>query len=144
MKRKNCCTYRFCAGVIAGSAALPYFAFKRGPGEGFGRLPSRRHRVKTAQMPLSLLRLWPCLSIVPFGFGGLAFGGLGLAIPLFLLFLAMKAFRFNVSGVRAGDITWAGPRSVGTGMDVVKMACRRCSRNGHKPAHGEPAEEKKE
>ena len=72
----------------------------------------------------------------PFGFG---LGCFGILIPLFLFFLAMKAFRFLFWGPRWG---WGhhGPWRHGWGERGVPPMFDEW----HKRSHGEPTEEKKE
>jgi hypothetical protein len=71
----------------------------------------------------------------PFGFG---FGCFGILIPLFLFFLALKAFRFAVWGPRWGWGHHHGPWSRHWEDGVPPMF-----NEWHKRAHGEPTEEEK-
>ena len=74
----------------------------------------------------------------PFAFG---FGCFGILIPLFLVFLAFKAFRFMLWGPRFGHIHGHGMRPGHWGDNGVPSMFEEW----HKRMHGEqPAEEKKE
>ena len=73
-----------------------------------------------------------------FGFG-YGFGCFGLLIPLFLFFLALKAFRFMFWGPRWGHMHGRGPwgRHWENGVPPT-------FEEWHKKAHGEQPEEKQE
>lgn len=72
----------------------------------------------------------------PFGFG---FGCFGILIPLFLFFLAMKAFRFAFWGPRWGHMHGHGPWGRHWEDGVPPMF-----KEMHERAHGKQPEEKKE
>lgn len=71
----------------------------------------------------------------PFGFG-YGFGCFGLLIPLFLFFLAMKAFRFMFWGPRWGHHMGHWGKWEGGAPPMFE--------EWHKKMHGEQPEEKKE
>lgn len=74
----------------------------------------------------------------PWGWGW-GFGCFGILIPLFLFFLAIKAFRFAFWGPRWGWHHQHGLWGRGWNGDVPPMF-----EEWHKKAHGEQPEEKKE
>lgn len=123
--------------LIAAIAGIAYFAFNAGVAKG-SPVTIQAPSGESAQMPYPYYGYGMPFHR-PFGFG---FGCLGLLIPLFLLFVAMRAFRFMFWGPRwGGHMGGHGP-----------WKWRGCSEDGvpnmfhewHKRAHGEPADEKKE
>ena len=126
--------------LIAAIAGIAFFAFNAGVAKG-SPVTIQAPSGEAAQMPYPY-----------YGYGmpfhrpfGLGFGCFGLLIPLFLLFLAMKAFRFMLWGPRWGHhMSGHGPWGRhGWGEDDVPPMFQEW----HKRAHGErseqPAEEKK-
>lgn len=73
----------------------------------------------------------------PWGFG---FGFLGFLIPLFLFFLALRAFRFLFWGARWGHMGHHGPWR----RDWDERGLPPMFEEWHKRAHGETTEDKKE
>ena len=125
--------------LIAAIAGIAFFAFNAGVAKG-SPVTIQAPAGTAAQMPYpyygyGMPYAWPHM---PF-FG---FGCLGLLIPLFLFFLAMRAFRFLFWGPRwghhmGGHGPW-GRHGFGEG-DVPPMF-----QEWHKRAHGEQPEKKKE
>jgi hypothetical protein len=125
--------------LIAAIAGIAYFAFNAGVVKG-SPVTIQAPSGEAAQMPYPYFGNGMMPFHHPFGFG---FGCFGLLIPLFLLFVAMRAFRFMFWGPRWGHhMGGFGP-----------WGWRGCGEDGlppmfhewHKRAHGEqPAEEKKE
>ena len=126
--------------MIAAIAGIAYFAFNAGVAQG---LPVAIQASEGQSLPAP----YP-----PFGYGygfGMpwhpfmfGFGCFGLLIPLFLFFVAMKAFRFMFWGPRWGHgMHGHGPWRHGWGENGFPPMFDEW----HKRAHGEqPAEEKKE
>ncbi len=84
---------------------------------------------------------------MPFGYGMhgaffpfWGFGCFGLLIPLFLFFLAMRAFRFMAWGPRWGRHMHGGHGPWAHGEDGVPPMFKEM----HDRAHGQPTEDKKE
>jgi len=125
--------------LIAAIAGIAYFAFNAGVAQGSPiTLQSPEGQNVPAPYP-------------PFGYGygmpfhhpfGFGLGCFGILIPLFLFFLAMKAFRFMFWGPRFGHhMGGHGPWRHGWGENGLPPMFEEW----HKRAHGEqPAEEKKE
>ena len=126
--------------LIAAIAGIAYFAYTAGVAQG-SPVTIQAPSGESAQMPYPYYGYGMPFHR-PFGFGGLGFGCLGLLIPLFLFFLAMKAFRFMFWGPRWGHhMGGRGPWGRhGWGEDGLPPMFQEW----HKRAHGEPAEEKKE
>ena len=122
--------------LVAAIAGIAFFAFQAGVAQG---------SPITLQAPSGVVAPMPYYGM-PFGFHGMpffGFGCFGILIPLFLLFLAMRAFRFAFWGPRWGyrmheHGAWGGGHW-GEG-NVPPMFDE-----WHMRAHGEtPAEDKKE
>ncbi len=81
--------------MVAAIAGIAFFAFQAGIAQG---------SPITLQAPSGAVAPMPFYGM-PFGFHGMpffGFGCFGILIPLFLLFLAMRAFRFAFWGPRWG------------------------------------------
>jgi hypothetical protein len=129
--------FRILAGLvlIAAIAGIAYFAFQAGVAQGS---PVTIEVPPDGSAPYGPYG-YPMRFHHPFGFG---FGCLGLLIPVFLIFLALKAFRFMFWGARGwghhghGYGPW-GMRGEGGPPQFFE--------DWHKRAHGEqPAEPKKD
>ena len=123
--------------LIAAIAGIAFFAYQAGVVHG---------SPVTVQAPAgqSAPALYPYYGM-PFGYGMRGaffpfwgFGCFGLLIPLFLFFLAMRAFRFMIWGPRWG----MGRHMHGHwhGEDGVPSMFKEI----HDRAHGQPTEDKKE
>lgn len=126
--------------LVAAIAGIAFFAFQAGVAQG-SPVTIQAPSGEAAQMPYYGM---------PFGYRGFhpmpffGFGCFGILIPLFLLFLAMRAFRFAFWGPRWGHHMHGGHGPWGRGRwgegNVPPMFDE-----WHKRAHGEtPAEDKKE
>ncbi len=126
--------------MVAAIAGIAFFAFQAGVAHG---------SPITLQPPVGESAPIPYYGM-PYGHGGfhgmpfLGFGCFGILIPLFLLFLAMRAFRFAFWGPRWGHHPMHGHGPWGRSRwgegNVPPMFDE-----WHKRAHGErPAEDKKE
>ncbi|MBI3176345.1 MAG: hypothetical protein HYZ25_21685 [Chloroflexi bacterium] len=125
--------------LVAAIAGIAFFAFQAGVAQG-SPVTIQAPSGESAQMPYYGM---------PFGYRGFhpmpffGFGCFGILIPLFLLFLAMRAFRFAFWGPRWGHhMHGHGPWGRGHwGEGNVPPMFDEW----HKRAHGEtPAEDKKE
>ena len=124
--------------LIAAIAGIGFFAFRAGVAQGSPitiEAPSGDMNAVPAPYPFSAYGYGPRFHH-PFGFG---LGCFGILIPLFLFFLAMKAFRFLFWGPRWG---WRhhqyGPWGRRWENGVPPMFDE-----WHKKSHGEPTEEDK-
>ena len=127
--------------MIAAIAGIAYFAFNAGVAQGSPvtiQAPEGQS-LPAPYPPFGYGYGWGMPFHHPFGFG---FGCFGILIPLFLFFLAMKAFRFMIWGPRWGHgMHVHGPWRHGWGENGFPPMIDEW----HKRAHGEqPAEEKKE
>jgi hypothetical protein len=122
--------------LIAAIAGIAYFAFNAGVAQGSpitidapaGQSVQAPYPYYGHGMPFHR----------PFGMG---FGCFGILIPLFLFFLAMKAFRFMFWGPRFGH-RMGGHGSWRHGWD--ENGVPPMFKDWHDRAHGTPASEKKE
>jgi hypothetical protein len=123
--------------LVAAIAGIAFFAFNAGVAKG-SPVTIQAPAGETSQMSYYG---------TPFGFRGyhpmpfLGFGCFGLLIPLFLFFVAMRAFRFMAFGPRRwgmGMHGGHGPWNHGEG-GVPPMFAEM-----HKRAHEQSAEDKKE
>jgi len=121
--------------LIAAIAGIGFFAYQAGVAHG-SPVTIQAPSGETAPMPPHPYYGYGVPFHHPFGFG---FGCFGLLIPLFLFFLAAKAFRVLLWGPRFG---WGhGPWRRGWGEEGVPPMFREM----HDRAHGkQPEEEKKE
>ena len=124
--------------LIAAVAGIAFFAFQAGVAKG-SPVTIEAPAGQTAPAP------YPYYGYgMPFGYGHpmpfFGFGCFGLFIPLFLFFLAMKAFRFMFWGSRwGGHMGHHGPWGRHWEGGAPPMF-----EEWHKRAHGEQPEEKKE
>ena len=127
--------------LLAAIAGIAFFAFQAGIAQG-SPITIKAPEGQTAPMPAP----YPFYGYGygmpfhrPFGFG-YGLGCFGLLIPLFLFFLAMKAFRMMLWGPRWGHMGHHhGPWGRHWENGVPPMF-----EEWHKKAHGEQPEEKKE
>lgn len=122
--------------LVAAIAGIAYFAFNAGVAQG-SPVTVQAPSGQPAPLPYPYYGFgYPFHH--PFGFG-FGFGCFGILIPLFLLFLALNAFRVLFWGPRWG---WRhhGPWRRGWGEEGVPPMFREW----HDRAHGKPADEKKE
>jgi len=125
--------------LIAAIAGIGFFAFRAGVAQGSPiTIEAPAGDANVAPMPYPYYGYGMPFHR-PFGFG---FGCFGILIPLFLFFLAMKAFRFMFWGPRfAHHMGGHGPWRGHMGENGLPPMFAEW----HKRAHGEqPAEEKKE
>ena len=130
--------------MVAAITGIAFFAFQAGVAHG---------SPITLQPPAGESAPIPYYGM-PYGHGGfhgmpfLGFGCFGILIPLFLFFLAMKAFRFAVWGSRWGRHPMHGHGPWGRGWEggVPPMFDEWHKRAHEVPVRGEetPAEDKKE
>lgn len=123
--------------LIAAIAGIAFFAFNAGVAKG-SPITINAPEGQSAQAPYPY-----------YGYGmpfhrpfGMGIGCFGILIPLFLFFIAMKAFRIMTWGPRMGHVHGHGPwrGHWGENGGVPPMF-----EEWHKRAHGEvPAEDKKE
>jgi len=120
--------------LIAAIAGIAFFAFRAGVTQG-SPITIEAPSGESVPAPYPYYGYGPRFHH-PFGFG---LGCFGILIPLFLFFLAMKAFRMMFWGPRWG---WGhhGPWRHGWGERGVPPMFDEW----HKKAHGETAEDKKE
>ena len=119
--------------LIAAIAGIGYFAFNAGVAQGS---PVTVNAPQGQPYPMPY---YPHGFGMPMPFFG--FGCFGILITLFLLGLAMKAFRMMMWGPRFGHMHGHGPWRHGWGEHGVPPMFDEW----HKRAHGEaPAEDKKE
>ncbi len=124
--------------LIAAIAGIGFFAYQAGVAHG-SPVTIQAPSGETAPLPPYPYYGYGYPFHRPFGFG-FGFGCLGLLIPLFLFFLAAKAFRVLFWGPRFG---WGhhGPWRRGWGEEGVPPMFREM----HDRAHGkQPEEDKKE
>ena len=122
--------------LIAAIAGIAYFAFNAGVAKG-SPVTINAPAGESVQAPYPPYRYGMPFHR-PFGMG---IGCFGILIPLFLFFLAMKAFRFMAWGPRMGHMHGHGPWRGHWGENGLPPMFDEW----HKRAHGEqPAEEKKE
>ena len=122
--------------LIAAIAGIGFFAFRAGVAQGSPiTIEAPAGDANVAPMPYPYYGYGMPFHR-PFGFG---FGCFGILIPLFLFFLAMKAFRMMVWGPRWGHLHGRGPWGRHWEGGVPPMF-----EEWHKKAHGEQSEEKKE
>lgn len=129
---------RIVAGLVllAAIAGIAFFAFQAGVANGSPvtiQAPSGETNAVPGHMPFYGYGYGMPFHR-PFGFG---FGCFGLLIPLFLFFLAMKAFRFAFWGPRWGHHMGHWSRRWEGGAPPMFD-------EWHKRAHGEKTEDKKE
>ncbi|MCK6539403.1 MAG: hypothetical protein L6Q26_05020 [Anaerolineales bacterium] len=123
--------------LIAALAGIAFFAFRAGVAQGSPiTIEAPSGETVPAPYPYYGFGYGPRFHH-PFGFG---LGCFGILIPLFLFFLALKAFRFAVWGPRWG---WGGHRHGPWGRHWVN-GVPPMFEEWHKRAHGEEPEEKKE
>ena len=126
--------------LIAAIAGISFFAFNAGVAKG-SPVTIQAPAGNAAQAPYPYYGYGMPFHgpFSPFGFG---FGCLGLLIPLFLFFLAMKAFRFMLWGPRFGH------RMGGHGPwghhGMHEGGVPPMFEEWHKRVHGETPEDKKE
>jgi hypothetical protein len=123
--------------LIAAIAGIGFFAFRAGVAQGSPiTIEAPAGQTTTAPYPMYGYGM-------PFGYRHhmpfFGFGCFGILIPLFLVFLAMKAFRFAFWGPRWGHMGHHGPWGRHWENGVSPMF-----EEWHKKAHGETPEEKKE
>jgi hypothetical protein len=120
--------------LIAAIAGIAFFAFRAGVSQG-SPITIEAPSGESAPVPYPHYGYGYGMRFHhPFGFG---LGCFGILIPLFLFFLALKAFRFAFWGPRWGH---HGPWRHGWGERGVPPMFDEW----HKKAHGESAEDKKE
>ena len=120
--------------LVAAIAGIAFFAFNAGVAQG-SPVTLQAPAGQSAPMPYPYFG-YGMPFFRPFGFG---FGCFGILIPLFLFFLAMRAFRFMFWGPRHWGMHGGhGPWNHGEG-GVPPMF-----EEWHKRAHGETSEDKKE
>ena len=124
--------------LIAAVAGVAFFAFQAGVAQG-SPITIQAPAGQPATVPYPFYGYG-----MPFGYGHhtpfMGFGCFGILIPLFLFFLAMKAFRFAFWGSRWGHMGHQhGPwgRHWENGAPPI-------FEEWHKKAHGETTEDKKE
>jgi hypothetical protein len=121
--------------LIAAIAGIAFFAYNAGMAHS-SPVTIQAPAEGSAPMPYPYYYSMPFHT--PFAFG---FGCLGLLIPLFLVFLAFKAFRFMMWGPRFGHMHGHGMRPGHWGESGVPSMFEEW----HKRMHGEqPTNEKKE
>ena len=125
--------------LIAAMAGIAFFAFNAGVAQG-SPVTIEAPAGQSAQAP------YPYFGH-GYGYGmpfhrpfGMGFGCFGLLIPLFLFFVAMKAFRIMTWGPRMGHMHGHGPWRHGCGENGLPPMFEEW----HKRAHEAPAEDKKE
>ena len=121
--------------LIAAIAGIGFFAYQAGVANG-SPVTIQAPSGESVQSP------YPYYGYgMPYGFHMpfFGFGCFGILIPLFLFFLAMKAFRMLFWGPRWGHIGHHGPWGRHWEGGVPPMF-----EEWHKRAHGEQPEEKKE
>jgi hypothetical protein len=126
--------------LVAAIAGIAFFAFQAGVTQG-SPVTIQAPSGDTAPMPYYGM---------PYGFRGyhgmpfFGFGCFGILIPLFLLFLAMRAFRFAFWGPRWGHAMHGGHGPWGR-SGWGESGVPPMFDEWHKRAHGEtPADDKKE
>jgi hypothetical protein len=126
--------------LVAAIAGIGFFAFRAGVAQGSPitiEAPSGDTSVAPVPYPhYGYGYGMPFQHRAHFGFG---FGCFGILIPLFLFFLAMKAFRFAFWGPRWG---WGGHH--GRWGRHWENGVPPMFDEWHKRSHGEPTEDKKE
>jgi hypothetical protein len=125
--------------LVAAIAGIGFFAFRAGVAQGSPitiEAPSGDTNVAPAPYPQYSYG-YGMRFHHPFGFG---LGCFGILIPLFLFFLAMKAFRFAFWGPRWG---WGGHHHGRWGRHW-EAGVPPMFDEWHKRSHGEPTEDKKE
>ncbi len=123
--------------LIAAIAGIAYFAFNAGVAQG-SPITINAPEGQTVPAP------YPHFG---YGYGmpfhrpfGMGFGCFGILFTIFLMVLALKAFRFAVFGPRWGHMHGHGPWRHGWGEKGVPPMFDEW----HKRAHEVPAEDKKE
>jgi hypothetical protein len=124
--------------LIAAIAGIAFFAFRAGIAQG-SPITIEAPAGQSAPAPYPFYGYG-----MPYGYGHhmplMGFGCFGILIPLFLFFLAMKAFRFAFWGPRWGHMHGGrGPWGRHWENGVPPMF-----EEWHKKAHGETTEDKKE
>jgi len=123
--------------LIAAIAGIGFFAFRAGVAQG-SPITLQAPSGETAPAPYPYYGFgMPYHG--PFGFG-FGFGCFGPLLALFLLFVALRSFRFLFWGHRFG---WGHHRHGPWGMRW-ENGVPPMFEEWHKRAHGEPTEEKKE
>ena len=123
--------------LIAAIAGIAFFAFRAGVANG-SPVTIEAPAGQTAPVaPYPYGYGYGMRFYHPFGFG---FGCFGILIPLFLFFLAAKAFRMLFWGSRWGMMGHHGPWR----RDWGERGVPPMFDEWHKKAHGERPEEKKE
>ena len=121
--------------LVAVIAGIAFFAFQAGVAKG-SPVTIQAPSGQTAPAPYPYYGYgYGAPFYHPWGFG---FGFLGFLIPLFLFFIALRAFRFLFWGPRWGH--HRGP----WGRDWGERGLPPMFEEWHKRAHGEQSEEKKE
>jgi hypothetical protein len=121
--------------LVAVIAGIAFFAFQAGVAKG-SPVTIQAPSGQTAPAPYPYYG-YGMPFYRPWGFG---FGFLGFLIPLFLFFLALRAFRFLFWGARWGHMGHHGPWR----RDWGERGLPPMFEEWHKRAHGEPTEDKKE
>ncbi len=121
--------------LVAAIAGIAFFAFNAGVAQG-SPVTIQAPAGQSAPMPYPYFG-YGMPFFRPFGFG---FGCFGILIPLFLFFLAMRAFRFMFWGPRWGHHMHGGHGPWNHGEGGVPSMFEEW----HKRAHGEQPEDKKE
>ena len=121
--------------LVAVIAGIAFFAFQAGVAKG-SPVTIQAPSGQTAPAPYPYYG-YGMPFYHPWGFG---FGFLGFLIPLFLFFLALRAFRFLFWGPRWGHMGHHGPWR----RDWGERGLPPMFEEWHKRAHGEPTEDKKE